>query len=122
MPSEPINAVRALDAGITTLMDISQVSNSPEHSDACVKGLQDGGIRAVFAYARGFGPRRSTPRISSVCRSVFFSADQLLTLAMGTQLTQEQWAVARKVGVRIFTHVVGRAACETISNGAKPVS
>ena len=56
MSARSIGAVRALDAGITTIMDISQVSNSPEHSDACVKGLQDSGIRAVFAYARGRRP------------------------------------------------------------------
>ena len=112
---ELISAVRALDAGITTVMDISQVSNSPEHSDACIKGLQDGGIRAVFAYARGFGPKAQYPQdIERLQKRYFSSADQLLTLAMGTQLTQEQWAVARKVGVRIFTHVVGRAACDTI--------
>ena len=120
---ELISAVRALDAGITTVMDISQVSNSPEHSDACIKGLQDGGIRAVFAYARGFGPKAQYPQdIERLQKRYFPTADQLLTLAMGTQLTEEQWAVARKSGVRIFTHVVGRAACDTILNGAKLVS
>lgn len=112
---ELISAVRALDAGVTTLMDISQVANSPEHSDACVKGLQDSGIRAVFAYARGFGPKAQYPQdIERLQKRYFASSDQLLTLALGTQLIQEQWAVARKAGVRIFTHVVGRASGDTI--------
>lgn len=112
---ELISAVRALDAGITTIMDISQVSNSPEHSDACVKGLQDSGIRSVFAYARGFGPKAQYPQdLTRLQKQHFSSADQLLTLAMGTQMIQEQWEVARKAGVRIFTHVVGRAASDTI--------
>src|SRR5262245_40003353 len=112
---ELISAVRALDAGITTLMDISQVSNSPEHSDACIKGLQESGIRTVFAYARGFGPKAQYPQdIERLQKNYFSSTDQLLTLALGTQMIQEQWAVARKAGVRIFTHVVGRANCDTI--------
>ncbi len=89
---ESISAVRALDAGITTIMDISQVSNSPEHSDACIKGLQDSGIRAVFAYARGSGPKARYPQdIARLQKQHFSSADQLLTLAMGTQMIQEQW-------------------------------
>ena len=112
---ELISAVRALDAGVTTIMDISQVSNSPEHSDACVKGLQDSGIRAVFAYSRGFGPKAQYPQdIERMQRRYFSSLDQLLTLALGTQLIQEQWMVARKAGVRIFTHVVGGTAGDTI--------
>jgi cytosine/adenosine deaminase-related metal-dependent hydrolase len=112
---ELVSAIRALDAGITTLMDISQVSNSPEHSDACVKGLHEAGIRAVFAYARGFGPKAQYPQdIERLQKKYFSTADQLLTLALGTQMIQEQWTVARKAGVRIFTHVVGRANCDTI--------
>jgi len=112
---ELVSAVRALDSGITTLMDISQVSNSPEHSDACIRGLQESGIRAVFAYARGFGPKAQYPQdLERLQKTYFSSADQLLTLALGTQLVQEQWTAARKAGVRIFTHVVGRAAAETI--------
>jgi amidohydrolase family protein len=38
-----IGALRALDAGITTITDLSQVSNTPEHSDALIKGLKDSG-------------------------------------------------------------------------------
>jgi cytosine/adenosine deaminase-related metal-dependent hydrolase len=75
----------------------------------------DSGIRAVFAYARGAGPKAQYPQdIERLQKQYFSSADQLLTLALGTQLIQEQWAVARKAGVRIFTHVVGRPAGDTI--------
>ena len=48
-------ALRSLDAGITTITDLSQVSNTPEHSDALIKGLTDSGIRAIYAYSRGSG-------------------------------------------------------------------
>jgi cytosine/adenosine deaminase-related metal-dependent hydrolase len=45
-----IGALGALDAGITTLRDESHIQNSPEHTDAAVRSLQDSGIRGVFAY------------------------------------------------------------------------
>jgi cytosine/adenosine deaminase-related metal-dependent hydrolase len=110
-----LSAPCALSTRITTMADISQVSHSPEHSDACIKGLMDSGIRAVFAYARGAGPKAQYPHdIERLQKQYFSSADQLLTLALGTQLAQEQWTVARKAGVRIFTHVVGRPAGDTI--------
>ena len=51
-----IGALRSVDAGITTVTDLSQVSNTPEHSDALIKGLKDSGVRALYAYSRGSGP------------------------------------------------------------------
>jgi 5-methylthioadenosine/S-adenosylhomocysteine deaminase len=48
-------ALRSLSAGITNVVDLSQVSNTPEHSDAMVKAFQESGIRAIYAYARGYG-------------------------------------------------------------------
>ena len=45
-----IGALGALDAGITTLRDESHIQNSPEHTAAAVRSLQDSGIRGVFAY------------------------------------------------------------------------
>ena len=50
-----IGALRSIDAGITCVTDISQVSNTPEHSDAMIKALRDSNIRALYAYARGTG-------------------------------------------------------------------
>jgi cytosine/adenosine deaminase-related metal-dependent hydrolase len=45
-----LGALEALNAGVTTILDFSHCNNSPEHSDAAVAGLQQAGIRAVFAY------------------------------------------------------------------------
>ena len=56
-----IGALRSLDAGITTITDLSQVSNTPEHSDALIKGLTELGIRAIYAYSRGSGPGAKYP-------------------------------------------------------------
>jgi len=101
-------AVRSIDAGITTITDLSQVSNTPEHSDALIKGLKESGIRAVYAYSRGSGPGAKYPGDAErIRREHFASADQLVTMALGTAIDKEQWLLARRLGLRIFTHVVG---------------
>ena len=62
-----LSAWGALNAGITTLLDWSHISNTPEHSDAAIEGLRDSGIRAVYAYGFGLpGPGTSTRVTSNV--------------------------------------------------------
>jgi len=103
-----IGALRSLDAGVTSITDLSQVSNTPEHSDALIKGLVDSGIRAVYAYSRGSGPHAKWPGdVERLQKRHFSSTDQLVTLALGTGVNKEQWLLARNHGLRIFTHVVG---------------
>ena len=103
-----IGALRSIDAGITTITDLSQVSNTPEHSDALIKGLKESGIRAIYAYSRGSGPGAKYPGDAERIRTQHFaSADALVTMALGTAIDKEQWLLARRLGLRIFTHVVG---------------
>ena len=45
-----VGALESIDAGVTFLLDHSHIMNSPEHSDAAVKGLKDAHIRGVFCY------------------------------------------------------------------------
>lgn len=104
-------ALRSLTSGITNITDLSQVSNTPEHSDAMVKAFTDSGIRAIHAYSRGYGPGAKYPDdIERLQKRYFTSADQLVTLAMGAAISKEQWLLARKFGLRIYTHVVGSLA------------
>jgi cytosine/adenosine deaminase-related metal-dependent hydrolase len=103
-----IGALRSIDAGITTITDLSQVSNTPEHSDALIKGLKESGIRAIYGYSRGSGPGAKYPGDAErILARHFASADQLVTMALGTAIDKEQWLLARRLGLRIFTHVVG---------------
>jgi hypothetical protein len=51
-----MSALGFIDMGTTAIVDLSQISHTPEHSDACISALRDSGIRAVFGYARGLGP------------------------------------------------------------------
>jgi 5-methylthioadenosine/S-adenosylhomocysteine deaminase len=43
-------ALECVNAGITTLVDWSHINNTPEHPDAAIRGLQEAGIRAQYAY------------------------------------------------------------------------
>jgi cytosine/adenosine deaminase-related metal-dependent hydrolase len=100
-------ALGMIDMGTTTAVDTSQVSHTPEHSDACIRALQESGIRAVYAYWRGSGPGSQYPQdIVRLRRSYFNSDDQLLTLAMGASLDPKVFAYAREVGVRTVSHGV----------------
>ena len=46
-------ALEDINAGITSLVDWAHIINTPDHADAGIKGLQESGIRSVYAY--GFG-------------------------------------------------------------------
>jgi cytosine/adenosine deaminase-related metal-dependent hydrolase len=106
---ELVNALGMIDTGTTTIVDLSQVSHTPEHSDACIRALQEAGIRAVFAFHRGAGPRARFPQdITRLQRTYFSSKDQLLTLALTTGLDSKLYAVAREVGVPAVLHLVGK--------------
>ena len=73
-----VTALGLMDMGTTTIVDISQVSHTPEHSDACITALKDSGIRAVYAYYRGAGAATQYPRdITRLQRTYFNSKDQL---------------------------------------------
>ena len=57
-----ITALGFIDMGTTAIVDLSQISHTPEHSDACIKALQDAGIRAVYGYSRGAGAAMQWPQ------------------------------------------------------------
>jgi 5-methylthioadenosine/S-adenosylhomocysteine deaminase len=110
-----VTALGMIDMGTTSAVDTSQISHTPEHSDACVRALQESGIRAVYAYWRGSGPDAKYPQdIVRLQRSHFSSQDQLLTLAMGSSLDPKIFAYAREVGVRTVSHGVNNNTERTL--------
>jgi 5-methylthioadenosine/S-adenosylhomocysteine deaminase len=103
-----VTALAMIDAGTTAIVDISQVSHTPEHSDAVIRALQEAGIRAVFSYHRGTGPGTQYPQdIKRLQRTYFSSKDQLLTLALTTSFDAKMFELAREVGVQSVLHIVG---------------
>jgi 5-methylthioadenosine/S-adenosylhomocysteine deaminase len=115
-----VGALEAINAGITTLLDWSHVNNTPEHSDAAVLGLNDAGIRAVYAHGVPVGgewwANSALPHpedIRRIRKEYFQSDDQLLTLALAARapgnttadVARHDWALARDLGIRISVHV-----------------
>ncbi len=117
-----ISLLGAIDAGVTTILDWSHIQNTPEHSDAVIKALQETGTRAVFAYGNPntsladwwFNSSLKHPEDIRRLRTQYFSSDdQLLTLALaprGPEFTtpevyRHDWALAREVGAPITVHV-----------------
>jgi cytosine/adenosine deaminase-related metal-dependent hydrolase len=102
-----LSAIGILDMGTTTVLDISQVNHSPEHSDEGIRALRDAGLRAVYAYSRGAGPKAVYPAdIGRLQKAYFSSKDQLLTLALGSGLNKDLFTAAREAGVFTANHGV----------------
>jgi 5-methylthioadenosine/S-adenosylhomocysteine deaminase len=99
-------ALAMLDMGTTTMVDLSQVNHTPEHTDALIQALQDAGMRAVFGYSRGAGPRSQYPQdVVRLRKTYFSSSDQLLTLALGVALDPEIYKFARQSDLRAIAHL-----------------
>ena len=84
--SERQASLSQLDAGVSTVLDLSQIHHTPEHTDAVIKALHETGRRAVMAHS---GDRKSqVGDVDRVQRQYFASSDQLLSLAMGSEIGQ----------------------------------
>src|SRR3954447_13374169 len=117
-----LGSLEAIDAGVTTLLDWSHISNSPEHADEAIRGLADARLRAVYCHGN---PNTSLAAwwfdseltggadIRRIRERYFSSADLRMTLAMGTrgpgfckpEVVRHDWALAREVGAPISVHV-----------------
>ena len=113
-------ALEALNGGVTTLLDWSHISNTPDHSDAAIQGLKDAGIRAVYAHGMPTGgewwmlSELNHPEDIRRIRETYFSSDDgLITLAMAARqpgnvnddVAKHDWALARELGILISVHV-----------------
>jgi len=103
-----------LDAGVTTVFDISQIHHSPAHSDATIAALKDSERRAVFGYFESAGsvPGNQYPHDARRIKKRYFSStDQLLTMFMGGEIYlpgyEAAWALGRELGLPIAAHIVG---------------
>lgn len=104
--SEKFGSLSQLDAGVTSVLDTSQINHTPEHTDAAISGLLDAGQRASFGYLAG-----SLGDARRIRTQYFSSSDQLMGLVIGAEAQSptfaEEWALARELGLPIASHVVG---------------
>ncbi|MEA2936541.1 MAG: 5-methylthioadenosine/S-adenosylhomocysteine deaminase, partial [Alphaproteobacteria bacterium] len=98
-------ALAFIEMGTTTIVDLSQISHTPEHSDANIRALQEAGIRALYGYSRGAGTAMQWPQDLTRLQKTYFSTkDQLLTLGLGASLEAKVVEAARAVGVPAVMH------------------
>ena len=103
-----------LDAGVTTVFDISQIHHSPAHSEATIKALRDSERRAVFGYfesAGGVAGNQYPTDARRIKLQHFSSGDQLLSMFMGGEIYlpgyEATWAIGRELGIPVAAHIVG---------------
>jgi 5-methylthioadenosine/S-adenosylhomocysteine deaminase len=109
--NELFAGIAQIDAGVTAVLDISQIHHSPEHSEAAIEGLRAAGRRAVFGYFEGWGEKAKYPADAKRIREQHFaSSDQLLSMFMGGEIYlpgyEEAWKVGRELNLPIALHVV----------------
>jgi len=117
--SNYMGALEALNAGITTMLDWSHISRTPEHADAAIKGLRDSGIRAVYSHGAPGSPdywggsSKGHPQdIRRIRKEVLSDDTALVTLGMSARapgavtddVIKADWALARELGLRISVH------------------
>ena len=108
-----LTAIGCIDAGITCVIDNSHNSRSADHSDAAVEALIHSGVRAVHASGppnAGEWAHQWPQDLERVQKKYFSSTDQLVTLRMFSGLSRDNWALARKLGLRITTEFQGPQA------------
>ncbi|MFI5227067.1 MAG: amidohydrolase family protein [Candidatus Limnocylindrales bacterium] len=121
-------AHEAVNAGITTLVDWSHIMNSADHAHAAIRGLQESGIRSVFAFGFPntslqdwwFGPdyagsiKTIDGDLARTIRKQYFNSDDgLITMALATrgtnfcreEVVRYEWELAKELGLNITVHV-----------------
>nr|MDT0659773.1 amidohydrolase family protein [Micromonospora sp. DSM 115978] len=117
-------ALELLDAGITTVMDFSQVVHTTDHADAAVDALQTAGLRAVFGYGFPFAGGGDADDVGSIRRRRLADDAALVTMALAPvgpaftpieQVTAD-WRLAADLDLPITFHVAaGPAAARPVS-------
>jgi cytosine/adenosine deaminase-related metal-dependent hydrolase len=133
--SELFGGLSQLDAGVTTVHDVSQIHHSPQHSDAAIQALFDTGRRAAFGFFESAGaailgtnPDNQYPQDAVRIKQQWFSSsDQLVHMIMGGEVylgdasTDQSWTIGRQLGLQIAAHILSpfgiRPTFDKLANG-----
>jgi 5-methylthioadenosine/S-adenosylhomocysteine deaminase len=110
-----IGLLGAAEAGITTVVDWSDIPSDDGLADAALQAHADAGMRTVFVHAphAGTEARRSTAQgIRQLVARLTDAAGPLTTVAFGSDVSgandlarvELEWTVARELGWRIHAH------------------
>jgi 5-methylthioadenosine/S-adenosylhomocysteine deaminase len=128
--NELFGGLSQLDDGVTTVLDVSQIHHSPQHSDAAIQALFDTGRRAAFGYFESAGgvPGNKYPSDATrIQKQWFSSSDQLVHMIMGGEVylgnatTDQSWTLGRQLGLQIAAHILSpfgiRPIFDDLANG-----
>jgi cytosine/adenosine deaminase-related metal-dependent hydrolase len=118
--NELFGGLSQLDAGVTTVHDVSQIHHSPQHSDAAIQALFDTGRRAAFGFFESAGasilgtnPGNKYPTDAPRIKQQWFSSsDQLVHMIMGGEVylgdpsTDLSWTIGRQLGLQVAAHIL----------------
>jgi 5-methylthioadenosine/S-adenosylhomocysteine deaminase len=111
--SELFGGLSQLDAGVTTVHDISQIHHSLQHTDAVIQALRDTGRRAMLGYFESAGNvsgnqyPKDAKRVAGI-----LSSDDLVGFIMGGEVYLGEttysaaWAIGRQLQVQIAAHIL----------------
>lgn len=115
-----LGAYELLNAGVTTVVDWANVTNTPQHADAGITALREAGIRAMYAYGWPGGAdylfHSSLPHPEDARRFAnehYPAADELLSFALALRgpssseadVLRHDWHLARDLNARITVHI-----------------
>ena len=111
--NELFGGLSQIDAGVTTVHDISQIHHSPQHSDAAIQALFDTGRRAAFGYfesAGGVAGNQYPLDARRIKKQWFSSSDQLVHMIMGGEIYlpgyERAWNLGRDLGLQVAAHIL----------------
>ena len=112
--NELFGALSQIDAGVTTVHDISQIHHSPAAFRRRDQGPRRLGAARVFGYFESAGtvPGNQYPEDARRIKTQYFSSDdQLMTMIMGGEIYlpgfEAAWAIGRELGLQVAAHIVG---------------
>lgn len=111
--STKLTAAASLDAGITTIIDASHNSRSPEHTDAALNALEEIGIRALHMVGAAMDKKASAAHLPGDLQRLaqkWNNAGSLVRVGLFGQLNLGWWKVARELDMRILTEFIGDLA------------
>ena len=111
--STKLTAVASLDAGITTIIDASHSSRSPEHTDAALDALDDAGIRALHMVGAAMDKKASAAHLPADLKRLADNWNYdggLVRVGLFGQLNLDWWKVARSLDMRVLTEFIGDLA------------
>jgi len=131
-----VGALGQIDGGVTTILDWCHNLTSLEHAERSVDGLEESGIRAVFAHGTAKPPTKPgelpythvphpRDRVEALRNGRFASDDRLVTLAMailgphwGTyEVAEQDIRLARELNLLSTSHATKKPADQTAPGG-----